>query len=122
MTFKAKRFGLRYICNNQSKLSNGSSTDKSKIFDTPLRKIPEKEREAIKSFLISKAENLLLSGKFSNMCIRNRIGLSLLYSSSKRHYIFNFRQWNTSNYLPGWFVRKTDTFKWKRIDNCLSIS
>ena len=64
MTLKVKKFGLRYICNNQNKLSNGSSTDKSKIFDTPLRKIPEKEREAIKSFLISKAENLLLSGKF----------------------------------------------------------
>ena len=64
MTLKVKKIGLRYICNNQNKLSNRSSTDKSKIFDTPLRKIPEKEREAIKSFLISKAKNLLLSGKF----------------------------------------------------------
>ena len=80
MTFKVKRFGLRYICNNQSKFSNGSSTDKSKIFDTPLRKIPEKEREAIKSFLISKAENLLLSGKLSNMGMNHgRIRHIILY-------------------------------------------
>ena len=72
MTLKFKRFGLRYICNNQNhKFSNGSSTDQSKIFDTPVRKIPEKEREAIKSFLISKAENLSLSGKFSNMCMNH---------------------------------------------------
>ena len=71
MTLKVKRFGLRYICNNQNKLSNGSSTDKSKIFDTLVRKIPEKEREAIKSFVISKAENLLLLGKFSNICMNH---------------------------------------------------
>ena len=45
------------------KLSEKSSSDKRNIFDISLKNIPQREKEVIRSNLISQAEKLILTGK-----------------------------------------------------------
>ena len=68
MTLKVKYFNPRYLSSKHcSNTCNGQSNDQGKLFNAILRKIPEEKFQIIKSFLISKAENLVIEGKLRKM-------------------------------------------------------
>ena len=64
MTSLVKKFSIRPMSGfHCRKLSEKSSSDKRNIFDISLKNIPQHEKEAIRSNLISQAEKLILTGK-----------------------------------------------------------
>ena len=64
MTSLVKKICIRSMSGfHCRKLSEKRSSDERNIFDISLKNIPQREREAIRSNLISQAEKLILTGK-----------------------------------------------------------